>query len=252
MKQKYFTVSSRNGLKLATSFVYPLDAQHPPLVILLHGNTGQHITSLANDLAEHGIASLSFDAPGSGKSEGSWENDYRVTNYIDAVSDVYDYAINYLPINKERIGIWGHSMGGMVAVYAATKKPGNFKALCGSELSSGAMSTSGRNTIDAWKDKNGAKVDTEIFGTIWLPADYFLDRMQYKTIAVVENLYIPQLYIAGTRDDMVKSASVRAIFDAANDPKEYVEFDMDHFYKRDSNALKKVNGLTTEFFVSKL
>lgn len=52
----------------------------------------KHIETLAEDLAAHGIAALRFDAPGSGESEGTFEHDYTMTNYIAAVADVLQYA----------------------------------------------------------------------------------------------------------------------------------------------------------------
>lgn len=250
-------IPCNDELQLAATFNQPDIGDGPfPFVILLHGNTGwkeeEHLATLAEALAENGIAALRFDAPGSGASGGTWEKEYRVSRYLVAVKTVYDYAVRHLGVTPHKAGIWGHSMGGMVAVYAASRNPGMFKALCGCELSSGAMSLQRTNDFKKWRERGGVEVETEIFGKVWLPADYFIDRQQFNTVQEVANIHSPVLLIAGLHDDLVTPQSVRSIFEAANQPKQLLEYPMDHFYKRDPQMLATVNREVVRFFQENL
>lgn len=253
---KQLAIGDSAGRKLAALYDAPSGSEPFPLVIMLHGNTGWkeevHLATLAADLAKSGIAALRFDAPGSGESDGTWADDYRVSNYLAAVQDVYDFAVQNFPIDRNRVGIWGHSMGGMVAIYAAVRQPEIFKAVCGCEPSAGNMSTHTRPEAETWRERGGASIDTEIFGKIWLPADYFLDRLNFNTAAEVKKLHAPILLIAGQNDDRVPPASVRKIFEAANEPKQFLEFPTDHFYKRDPRTLLKINSSAEHFFQKRL
>jgi uncharacterized protein len=206
------------------------------------------IVDLADKLAEVGIASIRFDALGSGESDGTWEEDYRVSNYISAVSEVYDYVISNLPVDPERVGIWGHSMGGMVAAYVVSENPERFKALCGCQLSLGGVSMNNSDDISYWRENGGVHIKTENFGKIWLPADYFLDRENYKTVDALKNVHIPQLYVAGTKDTLASPERVGEIYEVANEPKQFLEFDTDHFYKRDANMLNQISRAIAVFF----
>jgi pimeloyl-ACP methyl ester carboxylesterase len=250
-------IPSSSGLQLAAIFNPPTTTEKtPPFVILLHGNTGwkeeEHLATLAETLAENGIAAIRFDAPGSGKSDGSWEKDYRASNYLSAVKSVYDYAIENLQVDPQRAGIWGHSMGGMIAVHAASRNKNMFQALCGCELSPGEMSKYHGNDIKEWRERGGVEVETEIFGKIWLPVDYFIDREQFNTAREIAKLHIPLLLLAGLHDQLVTHQSVRHIFEAANEPKKYLEHPMDHFYKRNPRTLAKVNREVVHFFLKNL
>ncbi len=132
MEEKVFIENSR-GLNLAGILEKPDDEGIFPAVILLHGITGykekQHIVALSHDLAREGIASIRFDASGIGESQGSVEEDYRISHYLKDIEDVFKYLRGLPFIDASHIGIWGHSLGGMLAViYSAHKH--EVKAVC--------------------------------------------------------------------------------------------------------------------------
>ena len=245
-------IDSKVGLQLSAIVEMPnQDASNDmPLVILLHGTTGWkdegHLVAQAKALANAGICSVRFDAPGSGDSGGTWQDDYRLTTYIDAVDDVYDYVVDHYDVNPERVGIWGHSAGGQVAAYVVSRHPDRFNAFCGSQVSPGKISS--MFTDEGGSEDGSVRIQTEIFGEVTLPKAYFDDRAQYVTANAVKQISIPQLYIAGTNDTIVPASSVKETFDHANQPKEYFEFPTDHMYKNDPENLKAITDTTTAFF----
>lgn len=69
--------------------------------------------------ARRGFACLSWDKPGVGKSTG----DYNAQNFPDRAEEALA-AVRFLQarpeIQKPRVGLWGHSQGGTVAMLAAS------------------------------------------------------------------------------------------------------------------------------------
>src|SRR5437868_1067381 len=177
---KRLSIVGSSGLRLAALFDAPAAQSPHPLVILLHGFTGwkeeEHLSSLAADLAEAGIAALRFDAPGSGESEGTWAEHYRISNYRTAVHTFRDYAVAHLGADPRRIGIWGHSMGGLIALELASEEPDKFIALCANEPSSGKD----YRDLETWKSNDSRHFSNSHFADIDLPWAFYADRMLYN------------------------------------------------------------------------
>jgi S-formylglutathione hydrolase len=60
-------------------------------------------------------------------SEAPWSRHWRMESWI--VDELLPLAARHLPIDGERIGIFGHSMGGHGALTLALRHPGRFKSL---------------------------------------------------------------------------------------------------------------------------
>ncbi len=118
------------GIKLAGTFTRPRSAGPHPAVVLLTGSGGQDrdeaiaghrpFLVVADHLTRNGIAVLRFDDRGVGKSEG----DFGKAVNEDFVSDALA-AVAYLKTRPEvvptKIGLIGHSEGGITAPRAAVK-----------------------------------------------------------------------------------------------------------------------------------
>jgi pimeloyl-ACP methyl ester carboxylesterase len=139
--------SAAGSVALAGTLVTPSERRDSPLAVLVSG-TGpidRDVTFvghalfrvLAHALAETGIASLRFDKRGVGESEG----DFSSAGPDDFVADVVgamDYVVGRTGFPSERVGLIGHSEGGMVALTAAARRPGTaFCVLLASPLLSG-------------------------------------------------------------------------------------------------------------------
>ncbi len=87
-----------------------------PMVIIMHGfgadKEGSMLRFLADSLESKGIASIRFDFNSHGRSEGDFRN-MTVLNEIEDAEQVYRYVrrLGYVG----RIGLIGHSQGGVVA-----------------------------------------------------------------------------------------------------------------------------------------
>ncbi len=252
---KTLAITDHLGLKLAAIFHQPAAPAPHPLVILLHGFSGRkeegHIASLAEALAAAGIAALRFDASGSGQSEGTWAEHYRVSNYLKDVTDVYNYALKNLPVDPARITIWGHSMGGLVALTAAVRSPDKFVAAVGSQPVSGQKNLTAEQD-EALRRTGWFTTHSQTFGDFDLPSAFITDWLQYHLIQEIPNLKMPLLLLAGTTDTSVPATTVKQIFAAAPEPKTYLEYHVGHDYKHHPEVLAKINADTLAFFVKHL
>lgn len=102
-----------------------------PMVILCHGfngNKGGFFVDLADMLQARGIAVIRFDFNGHGESEGKFV-DMTVPKEIDDAECVYRYAVNLPYIDEARIGMAGHSQGGVVTGMAAGRLGSRLSAI---------------------------------------------------------------------------------------------------------------------------
>lgn len=103
-----------------------------PLVLLIHGHGGTRheaggFTAVAQGLAEAGIASIRVDFPGCGDSTESFTKN-NLTNMLQDIAAAQRYAEQRLPIDSERLGLLGFSMGGRLAIERVTSEA-NYKAM---------------------------------------------------------------------------------------------------------------------------
>ena len=103
-----------------------------------------------------------------------------------------------------------------------------------------------------WQSSGQKTFSNSHFSDITLPYDFYQDRGRYNAIREVESLVVPVLFIAGTKDTLVRPRAVKAIYDAAPEPKMLREFDTGHDYKHDMPMLEAINAATLDFFAARL
>ncbi|NJK45687.1 MAG: alpha/beta hydrolase [Pleurocapsa sp. SU_196_0] len=95
-----------------------------PCVVFLHGFTGTHLEPhrlfalMARLLAHHGIAVFRFDFRGNGDSEGSF-SEMTVTRELADARAALRLLETRRDLNRDRFGLLGLSMGGLVAALTA-------------------------------------------------------------------------------------------------------------------------------------
>jgi len=120
----------QSNITLAGTVTWPEETNSGPAVVLIPGggshdrdySVGRHrpFYVLADCLTRHGIAVLRFDECGVGSSEG----DPRIStceNYADDVLAGVRFLEAFKEFTPNRVGLIGHSEGGMVASIAAAK-----------------------------------------------------------------------------------------------------------------------------------
>jgi pimeloyl-ACP methyl ester carboxylesterase len=120
------------NFSLAGTLTLPQGEGPFPAVVLISGSGQQDrdetiynhkpFKVIADYLTRNGIAVLRYDDRGVGSSKGKTNNATSFTNADDA-----EAAVNYLmqrpEINKKKIGLAGHSEGGLIAPIVASRNP---------------------------------------------------------------------------------------------------------------------------------
>jgi uncharacterized protein len=250
MEKKVF-LKNNKGLKLAAIIHRPNKEGTFPAVILLHGFTGYkeepHIEVLAKDLAKNGFVAVRFDFTGYGESEGTMD-DYRFTNHHKDVASVYSYVKDLPYVDPKRIGIYGHSLGGCMAVIFASEHKVIKSVVVVSAPTMLHQSPWIKTILAAWK-LTGFFYFNNNYGPRNLPWEYMEDVMKYDTLAYATKLTQPLLVIYGDADDSVEGRNTKAIYDTAPEPKKVLEYkEMTHEYGTQPDVLKEVNREIVTFY----
>ena len=96
----------------------------------LHGNgsnLGANVEH-ANRFHRLGLSVFMIDYRGYGKSEGDFPSESQV--YEDA-QFAWDYLVKQRGVNPNQVYIYGHSLGGAIAIHFSSASPGGGRVNCG-------------------------------------------------------------------------------------------------------------------------
>lgn len=168
------------------------------VLLYLHGNGINIGANVEHAWRFHqlGFSVLLIDYRGYGRSEGSFPTEARV--YQDATA-AWDYLVNkrYQP---EQIFLYGHSLGGAIAIDLAVKHPD----------AAGLIVESSFTSIREMVDYQGR------FGM--LPVELILNQ-RFNSISKMHALQMPLLFIHGTADWQVPDFMSQELYAAAPEPK---------------------------------
>ena len=167
-------------------------------LIYAHGNAGAMSDRLMKIKYFHdlGLNVIVFDYRGFGKSQGK-PNEQGV--YLDALT-VFDYLKTRGEFNKIPVIAYGASMGGVVAVDLATKRPVDILVVDSSITS-------------------GLEVARRLYP--YLPS--FLITIRFDSLTKVKTLSIPKLFIHSPQDKGIAYEMGRRLYEAAQAPKEFIK-----------------------------
>ncbi|MCX2740427.1 S9 family peptidase [Pontibacter anaerobius] len=142
-KQEFFTMNTPDGTKLNGWMIKPTDfdpnKKYPVLMFVYGGPGSQTVTNSWGGtnylwyqvLADKGLIVVSVDNRGTGARGAAFKKStyanlgkYEIQDQIDAAK----WLGNQSYVDKNRIGIWGHSFGGYMTLLGLTKGEGVFRA----------------------------------------------------------------------------------------------------------------------------
>ncbi len=195
----------------------PAQSQAAKTLLYFHGN-GINIGANAEQASRFhdlGLSVFLFDYRGYGKSEGGFPSENAV--YVDA-QRAWDYLTLERKILPKNIVIYGHSLGGAIAINLAQSHPNASGLIVQSSFSS-ALEMARRNW---W---------TAIF-----PTNLLLNQ-RFASIEKVPSLQMPTLYIHGLDDELIPFTMSQKLFDVTRSPKQ-IKF----FPKAGHNDVAQVGG----------
>lgn len=170
------------------------------VVLYLHGNGVNIGANVGQSQRFHqlGLSVLLIDYRGYGRSQGLFPNEQRV--YQDAEAS-WQYLLRERQVPPQQLLIYGHSLGGAIAIQLASQHPEAAGLIVQSSF------TSIRTMID-----RTARFDL-------FPIDRLLTQ-RFDSLAKVSQLQMPVLYIHGLADEDVPADMSQTLYAASPDPKQ--------------------------------
>jgi hypothetical protein len=164
-------------------------------LLWFHGNAENigHGLEHLGFYARLGVNVLAVDYRGYGKSEGS-PNEAGVYRDADAA---YDYLIQERHIQPQDIFVFGHSLGGAVAVDLASRRD------CGGLIVQSSFTSA----------KDMAR------RTFHIPLFEYIPKSQFNSLEKIRGVRAPILIVHGTRDETVPFSMGQRLFAASPEPK---------------------------------
>ena len=178
----------------------PSELKDAPTVVYFHGNYRNIGNNLDHTQRLHqmGYNVLLADYRGYGRSTGGKPSEAKV--YEDAEA-VWHYLIAVRGAKPSRTFIYGHSLGGAIAINLAVHHP----------EAAGLITESTFTSMQAMGEKD--------YG--FLPIGLLLTQ-RFESVKKVPDLKIPVLFIHGTWDKKVPVEMGRALYAAAPEPRKLV------------------------------
>ncbi|HNW45024.1 MAG TPA: alpha/beta hydrolase [Elusimicrobiales bacterium] len=209
-KLAYETIDfvTADGIRLRGWFIPAVGGATGQTIILCHG-WGSNRGELLRDthfLAEHGFNLFYFDFRASGESKGSVSSvGYLETRDFDAA---YGFLKTNRPEAVEAVGVFGTSMGGSVAIYAAAKYP---EIVC--LLSENTFLSYTRVVANwSWRRLNTPYFPLVAMTLFFVRRKLKADPEPYSPRFSVAGVRAPVLFINGDNDDLVPLADAEALF----------------------------------------
>ena len=164
-------------------------AEKPPVAIYAHGllstGTGRKFHALAGRLPQEGVALLTFDSHGRGRSAGDFR-DFTLSRRIDGVASAVRFAGTLEEIDSERILLVGSSFGGLASLLVVA---------AGADVGALALVSPALNLCSGKAPESLAAEG--------LPQRFYEDAARYDPYAEAEKIAIPVLVVHGTDDEVV-------------------------------------------------
>lgn len=179
----------------------PATTANAGTLLFLHGNGANNGANLgyAERFHRMGLNVLLVDYRGFGRSEGDFPTEATV--YQDTET-VWNYLVQEKNINPQQIFLYGHSLGGAIAIELAFRHP-----KVGGLIIEGSF-TSMRDMVD---------FRYKLFNLF--PVDILLNQ-KFDSINKLPKIKKPILFIHGGADNLVPPNMSKELFLAAHEPKE--------------------------------
>jgi uncharacterized protein len=169
-------------------------------ILYLHGiglNIGSNINQ-AKQLYDQGFSVLLIDYRGYGQSSGPFPSETRIYEDTEAA---WNYLTKTRQIPAKEIVLYGHSLGGAIAIDLAKRHP---------DAGSLIVQSSFTSMYDMAMQRPYNRL---------LPVNLLLHE-RYNSIEKVPTLKVPVLYIHGLKDETIGHRMSQTLYDRSPEPKQ--------------------------------
>jgi pimeloyl-ACP methyl ester carboxylesterase len=176
----------------------PALGDSPLTFLYLHGNAGNISSNLTRAVQLHGLGAsvLTIDYRGYGLSSGPFPDEQQ---FYDDAWAALDFLTTEKEINPENLVIYGHSLGGAIAIHLAHQVPQLAALMVESSFTSMA-------DMAALSHYNR-----------WFPVQQLLTQ-KFDSLSKVKTLRMPVLYLHGLADATVPAAMSQQLYQATTAP----------------------------------
>lgn len=173
-----------------------------PVLLYFHGNGSNNgdLSEIAAIFHQLGVSVLLIDYRGYGRSSPIFPNETRV--YEDAEA-AWQYLTRTLEIEPKNILVYGHSLGGAIAINLAKEHPD----IAGLII---------EGTFTSMKD-----MAEFLPGLKFFPLELLVTE-RFNSLAKISSLQTPLLILHGTGDRTIPPLMAKKLFAAAPEPKQIV------------------------------
>ncbi len=246
MEELRVSLENRAGRNMAGTLHIP-DGEGPfPGALVVHGFRGNrnepHITAVTDALAWAGLVALRIDLTNNlGESDGSF-HDLTVDQEVRDAQDALGRLAVHASVDGSRLGITGHSLGGLVAALAAAgddrvKAVVTLSAVF--DMAPRLQTLFGPDKIARWKEQGEMEMDPPGSG-LMLGYQFYQSLLALDVPATAGRLQAPLRIVHGEADTSVPVSDAR-LFEqhAGSAVKEVVLIDgADHGYSRQADLMK--------------
>ncbi|WP_019506914.1 alpha/beta hydrolase [Pleurocapsa sp. PCC 7319] len=178
----------------------PASEKTAPVLLYFHGNASNNgdVTDIAAMFHQIGLSVLLIDYRGYGKSSPTFPSEKSV--YQDALA-AWNYLTTVRQIEPAKIFVYGHSLGGAIAIELAIKHP---------EMAGLVV----EGTFTSIKEVASQDKIFRIFPLGWILTQHF------DSISKIQSLQVPVLIMHGTADEVIPVTMADELFAMAPEPKE--------------------------------
>ena len=196
----YVTISDGSGApERIHGWWIPADPREAKVLLYLHGsalNIGANVDA-ARRFNELGYSVFLISYRGYGLSDGKFPTEEQV--YADAEA-AWNYLVKPKGITSKHIFIYGHSIGGAVAIDLALRHP---------EAAGLIVESSFTSIIDVARLNNKFR---------FFPLDLIVEQ-KFDSLEKVVHLKVPVLFIHGTEDCLIPPEMSRRLYELTSSPK---------------------------------
>ncbi len=237
MKTKNLSFPNSSGQQLAARLYLPLDEVPRFYAIFAHCFTCSQnfkaVSNISDTLCQLGVAVLSFDFTGLGKSEGDFEDAGFSSNVSDLIMASRFLEESYTAPKL----LIGHSLGGAAVIFAAAELD-SIQAVVTIGAPADPLHVTHLFSRDLPKIKKEGKAEVSIGGRPFtLSQEFVKDLESQNLLDVLKKMRKAFLFMHSPQDLIVEISNAADLYQVAFHPKSFVSLDgADHLLSDENDS----------------